>query len=188
MKHIFDNLQIALEKYKITPENIFNRDETGLTTVLQAPKVITMAGTKQVGQVVSADRAELVTFCGIINAVGNTVPPVYVFPRAKNKLVFMKGGPNGRVGLSNKSGCGWITASLFLEVAKHIKKFRKCSKENRILILLDNHESHTSLETILFSRVNGIFVTFPPHCMHRLQPLNKGRKTCLMIKKSSRQW
>nr|XP_022903992.1 jerky protein homolog-like [Onthophagus taurus] len=174
VKQFFDNLQVVLEKYKITPENVYNLDETGVTTVLQAPpKVIAMTGTKQVGQVISAERGELVAFCVIINAVGNTVPLVYVFPRAKNKPVFMKSAPNGSLGLSNKSGSGWMTASLFLEVVKHIQKFTKCSKENRILILLDNHESHTSLETIVFCRDNGIiFVTFPPHCTHRLQPLD----------------
>ncbi|KXZ75747.1 hypothetical protein TcasGA2_TC031779 [Tribolium castaneum] len=52
----FDNLRFALEKYKIALENIYHLDETGVTTVLQAPKVIATTGTKQVGQVVSAER------------------------------------------------------------------------------------------------------------------------------------
>ncbi|KAF2889373.1 hypothetical protein ILUMI_16800 [Ignelater luminosus] len=42
----------------------------------------------------------------------------------------------------------------------------KCSKEDPILIVLDNHESHISLETILFCRENEIiFATFFPLCM-----------------------
>ena len=40
-------------------------------------------------------------------------------------------------------------------------------------LLLDSHESHTSLEVILFTRDNGVvMLTFPPHCTHRLQPLD----------------
>lgn len=40
---------------------------------------------------------------------------------------------------------------------------------------MDNHESHCSLDAILFARENGIvLVTFPPHCSHRLQPLDVG--------------
>ena len=38
---------------------------------------------------------------------------------------------------------------------------------------MDNHESHLSLEVVEMARVNGLFiVTFPPHCSHRLQPLD----------------
>nr|XP_015835156.1 PREDICTED: uncharacterized protein LOC107397879 [Tribolium castaneum] len=47
LKQFFDNLRFALERYKIAPENIYNLDETGVTTVLQAPKVIATTGTKQ---------------------------------------------------------------------------------------------------------------------------------------------
>lgn len=130
-------------------------------------------GMKQVGQSVSAERGELVTFCAIINATGNTIPPVYVFPRSKYQSVFLKGAPNGSLGLANKSGSGWMTATLFLDVIKHIQKFARCTKDDKILIVLDNHESHIALETILYCRENGIvFVTFPPHCTHRLQPLD----------------
>ncbi|KAJ8955083.1 hypothetical protein NQ314_006964 [Rhamnusium bicolor] len=40
---------------------------------------------------------------------------------------------------------------------------------------MDNHESHCSLEAILFAKNNGIaLLTFPPHCSHRLQPLDVG--------------
>lgn len=169
----FDNLERALQKYRIPPEKIYNLDETGVTTVLQAPKVIAETGIKQVGQVVSGERGELVTFCALINSVGNTIPPVYIFPRSKYKPIFLRGAPNGSLGLANKSGSGWMTSTLFLEVVKHIQKFTKCTKDDPILVVLDNHESHTSLETILFCRDNGIiFVTFPPHCTHRLQPLD----------------
>ena len=41
-------------------------------------------------------------------------------------------------------------------------------------LLLDSNESHTSLEVILFTRDNGVvMLTFPPHCTHRLQPLDR---------------
>ncbi|XP_074033075.1 uncharacterized protein [Leptinotarsa decemlineata] len=128
VKEFFDNLQRALEKYKITPERIYNLDETGVATVLDVPKVIAKTGTKQVGQAVSAERGELVTFCAIISGVGNTIPPVYVFPRAKFKDVFMKAAPTGSLGLANKSGSGWMTSILFLDLIKHIQKHTKCTK------------------------------------------------------------
>ena len=38
-------------------------------------------GTKQVGALVSAERVTLVTICCAINALGNTIPPMLIFPR-----------------------------------------------------------------------------------------------------------
>lgn len=49
-----------------------------------------------------------------------------------------------------------------------IKK-RCCS----IVVLLNNHNSHCTLDAILYCRVNGtVMCTFPPHCTHPLQPLD----------------
>ena len=47
------------------------------------------------------------------------------------------------------------------------------SKENPDLLLLDNHQSHISLEVINIAEENGLnILTFPPHCSHRLQLLD----------------
>lgn len=56
---------------------------------------------------------------------------------------------------------------------KHFANFVKCSQENRVLLLLDNHKSHVNIRTIKFARGKGItLLTFPPHTSHRLQPLD----------------
>lgn len=40
---------------------------------------------------------------------------------------------------------------------------------------MDNHESHCSLEAVSYAKEKGIvLVTFPPHCTHKLQPLDVG--------------
>lgn len=40
---------------------------------------------------------------------------------------------------------------------------------------MDNHESHCSVTGIKYCRENGITLpTFPPHCSHRLEPLDLG--------------
>jgi hypothetical protein len=85
----------------------------------------------------------------------------------------MDGAPTDSLGLSNKSG--WMTGMLFVEVLRHRRSATNCSIENPILLLMDNHESHISIETIEFCRDNGITIlTFPPHCSHKLQPLDVG--------------
>ncbi|XP_074037775.1 uncharacterized protein [Leptinotarsa decemlineata] len=169
----YDNYSRALQKYSFLPNRIYNLDETGVLRVVQAPNVITKKGVKQVGQAVSGERGTLVTMVGIISASGNTIPPVFIFPRARFHDTFMNGAPPGSLGLVNSPSSGWMTAQLFLKTLEHIVNHTKCTKQDPILIVMDNHESHCSLEGILYARDNGIvIVTFPPHCSLRLQPLD----------------
>ena len=74
-----------LERYCFTPEKIWNLDETGCTTVQKTKKIIAATGIKQVGAIVSSERGILVTLCCAINAVGNALPPMLIFPRVHCK-------------------------------------------------------------------------------------------------------
>ena len=79
----FRNLQELYCKYHFPPGRIWNCDETGVPTVVQAPKVIAKRGAKQVAQTVSAERGENTTMLCFVSAIGQTIPPVFVFPRVK---------------------------------------------------------------------------------------------------------
>ncbi|KAG7300114.1 hypothetical protein JYU34_015655 [Plutella xylostella] len=169
----FGNLEKVLTKYELNADRIYNFDESGISTVMATPKVLAEKSQKQIGQLVSAERGELVTFGGIISASGNTIPPLFIFPRVHFKDHFMAGAPEGSLGVATKSG--WINSSIFLEVLKHIHKKTCCCKENPILLLVDNHESHVTIEAVDYARDNGIiYMSFPPHTTHRLQPLDVG--------------
>lgn len=173
VNEFFNNYKNVLEKYKFTPERIFNLDETGVTTVLNPPKVIATKGKKQIGLIASAERGELVTVVGIINATGTALPPVYIFPRVRNIEEYLEGSPASSAAFGNKSG--WMTGELFVKTLEHIVKHTKCNRENKILLLMDNHESHTTLDAILYARENGVvLLSFPPHTSHKLQPLDIG--------------
>ena len=46
--------------------------------------------------------------------------------------------------------------------------------KDKVLLLLDNHHSHVTLETIDYAKEHGIvLLSFPPHCSHKLQPLDR---------------
>lgn len=79
----YDNYETALQSGEFTGDRIYNLDETGVTTVVQAPKVVAQLSARQVGQAVSAERGTMITVCMIVNAVGNAALPVFVFPRAR---------------------------------------------------------------------------------------------------------
>nr|CAI5825311.1 unnamed protein product [Callosobruchus analis] len=43
-----------------------------------------------------------------------------------------------------------------------------------VLLLLDNYALHTEVKNINFCKENGIILlTFPPHCTHKLQPMDR---------------
>ena len=170
----YDNMATVFQKYgHFEPTNIWNLDETGITSVQALPKVIAPTGKKQVGQVTAYERGELVTVVGIINAAGEAMPPILVYPRKRSDpYQLAANAPPGTLPLNSSNG--WITADLFAEkVLPHFKKHAKPDLNNRHLLFVDNHSSHISVEAVEFCRREGIvMVTFPPHCSHRLQPLD----------------
>lgn len=120
----------------------------------------------------SGERGELVTMCAGVSVTGNIIPPFYIFPRRKFKETFMlKGAFPGSSGEAHSSG--WMTQEKFLPYLIHFSKYAKPTQQNRVLLILDNHDSHISVESIEFAKQNCIvLLTIPPHCSHRLQPLD----------------
>jgi len=168
----FDNYERALKSWQFTADRVYNIDKTGVFTVVHFPNIVAQIGMKRVGQAVFGERGTMITVCMIINSVSNTVPPVFIFPRARLHDSLMFGAPPASLGLVNSPQSSWITESLFLKVLEHVKKHTRSSKEDRIILLMNNHESHRNLDSIFYARENGIIlVTFPSHCSHRLQTL-----------------
>ncbi|XP_054259387.1 uncharacterized protein LOC128984126 [Macrosteles quadrilineatus] len=169
----FDNLENVLAKHKLGPEAIWNIDETGVTTVHRPAKIIAERGIKQVGQTTSQERGTLVTVCNAINAIGNYIPPFIILPRVNVKEYMYIGAPPGSVGVGHAKHSGWMTQDNFIQFLDHFVKHVKCSKENKVLMLMDNSETHISLDIIDLAKKSGIILlTFPPHTSHRLQPLD----------------
>ncbi|GFY08289.1 SET and MYND domain-containing protein 5 [Trichonephila clavipes] len=168
----FAKYQEVLSKYQFLPECIYNMDETGITTVHTPAKVIAPKGKKQVGSMTSCERGTNITIICNINAVGNSVLPMMLFPRVNFKNHMLKGAPPGTVGTAHISG--WSNAKIFVEFLRHFISHVKCSVNQPVLLLLNNHESHVSIEAITLAKNHGIvMLTFPPHTSHKLQPLDR---------------
>lgn len=57
-----------------------------------------------------------------------------------------------------------MTSDLFLKVIQHIIMHAKPSKEDPIVLVMDNHASHCSYDVLKTAKENGIhIVTLPPH-------------------------
>jgi hypothetical protein len=128
------------------PHRIYNVDETGLSTVHVPPKILTPTGIKQLCSMTSGEKGQNITMIAAINAVGNHIPPMLIFPRVHFKNVTLKGAPVGSKGGANPSG--WYNERLFIEFLDNLIEHAKPSKEEPVLIFLDNHESHVNVPVI----------------------------------------
>ena len=106
----FDNLREVRTRHQFPPLNIYNVDETDLTTVQKPVRVIAGRSEKQVGRITSAERGTLVTACCAVNALGSFVPPFFIFPRVRFYDTMLSGGPTGCDGAAQPTG--WINADI----------------------------------------------------------------------------
>ena len=145
------------EKHSIKADRIWNIDETEVKNVHKPEKIIALKGTKQI-----AERGTTVPVCGGINAAGNHIPPYFIFPRVNWQPRMLNGAPPGSDGTASVSG--WMTGPLFLKFMHHFVRFCNPRDDEKVLLILDNHESHVSLDAVNFARENNIvMLTIPPH-------------------------
>lgn len=171
VKKFYDNLEQVLAKNNITPDRIYNADETGITTVTEPGNIVATKGKRRVGSVTSWERGKLVTVMCSISAAGSYIPPMFIYPRQRMSPLLTKGGPP--CAIYQCSPKGWTNEALFATWLKHFIYYCKASLENLVLLILDNHNSHTTLESYELCRANGvIMLSLPPHCSHRMQPLD----------------
>ena len=166
----FDMYTMAMEKYKFTPDRIYNLDESSLATVMKPSKVVCARGVPVASQV-SRERGETMTFVGIINAVGQSLPPVFIIPRKKWNPAFMRNTTFGCKGILQPTG--WMNGEVFVETLQHVKERTGCSVDNKICLIIDNAISHMNIHVVEYAEANGIkLVTLPPHTTDKLQPLD----------------
>ncbi|CAH1967248.1 unnamed protein product [Acanthoscelides obtectus] len=158
------------------PNKLYNCDETGLTIVQhKTSKVLALKGKRQVGALSSAERDSLVTVVTCMSAAEDYIPPLFVFPRVNMKAELLDGTPNGSIAIYHKSGWIQMDASCSSLENKFLPNV-KPSKDDPVVLVLDGHYSHTrNLELLaLVARENGVhIISFPPHCTHKMQPLDK---------------
>lgn len=169
----YDKLEECLRRHPSFADGsrVGNLDETSTSTVQNMRRIISPKGVKQVHKVKSAERGVSVTTCCLATAFGSIIPPVMIFPRKKFVSNMLLNAFPGTLGLANENG--YMTKETFVSVIHHLIKHTAASKGNPFLLLIDNVESHLSVEALSAAKENGItLLTFPPHCTHKLQPLD----------------
>ena len=74
--------------------------------------------------------------------------------------------PKGTLGLVSDSG--WINSTIFIKVVEHVVSTTEANKEDPIDLVLDNHESHLSLDVLECAESHRVHIlTLPPHTSHK---------------------
>lgn len=158
--------RLGIEK---RPECFWNLDESGFPMDPSKFKTIGTIGKKTIRVTPGAGR-ENTTVLAVVSANGKALDPFIIF-KGKNLRTNWHGDeslPNTKYVASDN---GWMTASIF---ENFFKGFVEETKSTRpILLLLDGHLSHTSLNTIDIARTENISILkLPAHCTDLLQPLD----------------
>ena len=174
VRKFFDLLEASMSIHKFSPGNIYNVDESGLSTVpTRSTKIVSKKGSKQVGIFASGEKGETTTIICCFNASGTVfVPPAMIFKRKYMKDLLLRNSPEGTLGMTSPNG--WITNELFVQWLQHFIDHTRPTENKKILLIMDNHHSHCTIEAIEKARANNIILlTIPPHSSHKLQPLDK---------------
>ncbi|KAF2890152.1 hypothetical protein ILUMI_16021 [Ignelater luminosus] len=119
----YKNLEELMVKNKYEAHQIFNMDETGVSTVQEPGKILAKIGQKRVGTVTSWERRKTVTVVCAMNFAGVYVPPMFTYPRQHHSPLLEKYGPPGAIYDCSKNG--WTNESLFFKWLQHFKTFVK---------------------------------------------------------------
>ncbi|XP_055622564.1 uncharacterized protein LOC129766123 [Toxorhynchites rutilus septentrionalis] len=169
----FDTYVKVRESHEYNAADIWNMDETGLSTVHKTKFVVASKGTRCVGAISSGERGTNVTMALAVSAAGDRIPPFFVYPRVKFQDKFLLQSTTNARGVAN--GSGRQTSDTFLEWLHHFKNYAIRSSTEKTLLIMDNHESHMTISGLDFYKENNIEVlTLPPHTSHRMQPLDRG--------------
>ncbi|XP_053372904.1 uncharacterized protein LOC123565518 [Mercenaria mercenaria] len=170
----FRNLQDTLKRYDLLdkPQNIYNLDETGLQPDHRPPNIIAKLNSKP--QAITSPRSTTTTLIGCVNAIGNYVPPFFVFKGKRFNPDLMESTSSGARGEMSESG--WSNGDIFKKyLTEHFLPYARAGADTSqpILIIFDGHSSHISPSLIKWARSQNIILfVLPAHTSHILQPLD----------------
>ena len=169
----FENLQDIISKYNLNnkPQCIYNLDETGLQPEHRPPNVIAPPNSKP--QAIVSPRSTTTTLIGCVNALGNALPPFFIFKGKRYNPDLMKGASTGARGVMSESG--WSNGDIFQQYLQDhfLPHVKGQTQDEPVLLIYDGHASHISSKLIEWAKGNNIILfVLPAHTSHLLQPLD----------------
>ncbi|XP_043478744.1 tigger transposable element-derived protein 1-like [Leptopilina heterotoma] len=157
------------------PTRIFNLDEIGMQTCPKSGKLLGERGKKNHYIISPGQEKQQLTVLCCYSANGEYVNPMIVYPYQRLPSHIMDTMPDNCA--AGRSPTGWMISATFYEFIADIfyKKIMERQIQFPILIVLDGHKSHLSLELHEFCvKHQIILVCLPPNATHILQPCDVG--------------
>lgn len=118
---------------------MYNVEETPISTVHNLPKIVAQKRAKVVGGMTSGERI-IVTMIAALNSIGNSLPPLVVFPRVHFKEHMLKTASSGSKGVAAPPG--WSKVTIFLDWLQHqFISHDKLSPQDPVIWVLYNYKS-----------------------------------------------
>ncbi|KAJ8964844.1 hypothetical protein NQ314_004586 [Rhamnusium bicolor] len=125
------------------------------------PNHVAPTGKKYVAKAVAAEQGQTVTAFCCMNATGHHVPPYFLFARKRMNLLLIKDGSTGCD--MAVTDTGYMNTPTFIKYLEHFKKHTNPTEQNPVLLIPDNHVSHTNLQAVIFAKSNHIhLLSLPP--------------------------
>jgi hypothetical protein len=166
---------LTMNTIRDKPERIFNIDETGINTEHSPPRIVCDKSTKP--QDISSTRLAAITIIAGGNALGNYLPPYYIFPGKRWNPEFVNCSLPGSSGEMSESG--WSSTKIFNNyVTTHLVMYANVTvgkDKAPTLLLYDGHRTHINLTLTEWAKYhNVVLFVLPPHTSHLTQPLDVG--------------
>ncbi|CDO76906.1 hypothetical protein BN946_scf184594.g13 [Trametes cinnabarina] len=175
----FKRLKAVIEQYNIPWSHIYNMDEKGMQRggkgQIKHNKYL-VPRSQQTSYKLRSSDLQLMTIIECVCANGSAIQPTFIFA-GKGFTHDMFEGVDPDVCIAHSPN-GWTQNTICVEWFKH--SFIPQTKARRvsdvpILLIVDGHRSHVTAEMLRLAIQNNIHIfLLPPHCTHRIQPLDVG--------------
>lgn len=170
----FEKLRAAINEFEVSPENVYNMDETGFNIGVAEDRNVIVDGTVSTRYQAQGGRQEWVTSVDCICADGSSIPPLIIFTGASIMSNWIprdfdtswKLHYNTKGWTSREHGMHWLR-ECFEPMTRE-----KANGKYRLLIL-DRHDSHCTPEFLAHTMEHKILAfALVPHTSHICQPLD----------------
>ena len=171
VKSFFDLYENELLANNLSPEQIFNVDETGFGEGQYCSRVKSVCerGVKH-PYIRFAQTREHISVVLCASASGRVIPPMIIFQKSFPHSSYASEGVPGSLYAVSESG--HIDSSLYIDFITKLF-IPNLPPVRPVLLLQDNHSSHLSFDLVKICRQNNIILlNLPPHTTHILQPLD----------------
>ena len=157
------------------PTRIFNCDETNVQLCPSTGKVIGIKGWKNVYELTPGPEKSTLTFVGTFSAAGEIVTPAIIYPYVRVPADIVNSVPENFFIGNTESG--WMKAECWYEFIANafIPHINKQEIQKPVILFVDGHSTHTSLQVSQLCEENGVILyLLPPNTTHILQPADVG--------------